>query len=179
VKHSFTAGATGGHGPGRAGGAIRARRLLVALLVCLSALAGAAQAGARLDMEVALPALERQMMCVTCKVALNESQSPQADAEREYIKELIRKGDGEAGIKTAMVAQYGPTVLAVPGTNGFDLMVYLVPALVVLALGTVLALLLPRWRRRARVPRLAGAAGAATLSPDDAARLETDIARFD
>jgi cytochrome c-type biogenesis protein CcmH len=181
VKHSFTARATGGHGLRRARGAARARRLLVALplLVCLSALAGAAQAGARLDMEVALPALERQMMCVTCKVALNESQSPQADAEREYIKELIQKGDGEAEIRTAMVAQYGPTVLAVPGTNGFDLMVYLVPALVVLALGTVLALLLPRWRRRARVPRLAGAAGAATLSPDDAARLETDIARFD
>lgn len=150
---------------------------LVALLVGLAALAGAAQAGARLDMDVALPALERQMMCVTCKVALNESQSPQADAEREYIKELIARGDGEAQIKRSMVAQYGPTVLAVPGTNGFDLMVYLVPALVVLALGTLLALLLPRWRRRA--PRLAGAAGAATLSAEDAARLESDLARFD
>ena len=33
-----------------------------------------------------LPAIERQVMCVTCKIPLNVAQSPQADRERAYIQ---------------------------------------------------------------------------------------------
>jgi len=153
------------------------RPLVLALAAAL--LVPVAQADARLVPSVALPAIERQAMCVTCKVALNESQSPQANSEREYIKELIAKGEGEAEIKRSLVAQYGPTVLALPSTHGFDLAVYLVPAAVVLALLATVLLLLPRWRRETRSAR-AGAAGApAPLSSADAARLESDLARFD
>jgi cytochrome c-type biogenesis protein CcmH/NrfF len=127
---------------------------------------------------VSLPVIERQAMCVTCKVALNESQSPQADSEREYIKELIAEGDGEAQIKRSLVAQYGPTVLALPSAHGFDVTVYVVPAGVVLALLLTALTLLPSWRRRAR-ERAATAAPAAKLSAADNARLESDLARFD
>lgn len=128
---------------------------------------------------VSLPAIERQAMCVTCKVALNESQSPQANLEREYIKELISKGEGEGEIKRALVAQFGPTVLGLPSTHGFDLAAYLVPAAVVAALLATFALLLPRWRRRAGGTRGAAPAGSVPLAPADAARLEADLARFD
>jgi cytochrome c-type biogenesis protein CcmH/NrfF len=153
----------------------------VAALALLSAtlLALAPQAGARLVPQVSLPLIERQAMCVTCKVALNESQSPQAVLEKEYIKELIAKGDSEAEIKHALVAQYGPTVLGMPSAHGFELAVYLVPATVVLALVGTVMLLLPRWRRRARNARERRASTVAKLSPADSARLETDLARFD
>jgi cytochrome c-type biogenesis protein CcmH len=126
---------------------------------------------------VSLPVIERQAMCVTCKVALNESQSPQANLEREYIKSLIAAGNSEAEIKRALVAQYGPTVLGLPSAHGFDLAVYLVPLAVVLALLATVLALLPSWRRRA----LAQSADvpSATLSPADSARLESDLARFD
>ena len=103
-----------------------------------------------------LPTIERQVMCVTCKIPLNVAQSPQADRERAYIQSLIDRGESEAQIKRALVAQYGPTVLGLPSTHGFDLTAYLVPLAVVLALLATLLLLLPRWRRRAR----AQAAGA-------------------
>ncbi len=126
---------------------------------------------------MSLPVIERQAMCVTCKVELNESQSPQANLERDYIKELIAKDEDEAEIMRSLVAQYGPTVLALPRAHGFDLAVYLVPAAVVLALLATVLLLLPGWRRRAR--RTSAGAGASTLSPDDAARLDADLARFD
>ena len=33
-----------------------------------------------------LPAVESQVMCVTCKIPLTVAQSPQADRERAYIK---------------------------------------------------------------------------------------------
>jgi cytochrome c-type biogenesis protein CcmH len=134
-----------------------------------------------------LPAVESQVMCVTCKIPLTIAQSPQADRERAFIQELIDQGQSEAQIKQALVAQYGPQVLALPSTNGFDLAAYLVPIAVVVLVAGLLALLLPRWRRRARVQAATAAAAmngaastdAVSLSPADAARLEADLARFD
>lgn len=117
-------------------------------------------------------------MCVTCKVALDESEAPQANTEREYIQSLINRGEDETEIKRALVAQYGPTVLGLPSAHGFDLAVYLVPALVVLGLVMTVLLLIPSWRRRARAQ--AGATGStAALGAEDAAKLEADLARFD
>ena len=66
-------------------------------------------------------------MCVTCKIPLNVAESPQADRERAFIRELIDEGRDEAQIKHALVGQYGTTVLALPPASGFDLTVYLVP----------------------------------------------------
>ncbi len=157
------------------------KRSLAALLAALAAsvaVAAPASQAAGVRPRVSLPAIERQAMCVTCKVALNESQSPQANREREYIQSLINRGEGEAEIKRSLVAQYGPTVLGMPSAHGFDLAVYLVPLAVVLALLTAVLLLLPSWRRRARTRSPAGASGVA-LSPADAARLDSDLARFD
>ena len=88
-------------------------------------------------------------MCVTCKIPLNVAQSPQADRERAFIQSLIDQGETEAQIKHALVGQYGPTVLALPSDHGFDLAAYLVPVAAFLALLAALAVLLPRWRRRA------------------------------
>jgi cytochrome c-type biogenesis protein CcmH len=125
-----------------------------------------------------LTTIERQVMCVTCKIPLNVAESTQADREREYIQSLIDQGQDEAQIKSALVSQYGPTVLGLPATHGFQLAAYLVPLAVVVTLAALLAMLLPRWRRRAREPALAGAPPE-TLSAPDAARLDSDMARFD
>ena len=72
----------------------------------------------------------------------------------------------------------GPTVLGLPATHGFELAAYLVPLAVVLGLLALLALLLPRWRRHAR-GRTDVEPRPQPLSPSDAARLDSDIARFD
>ena len=126
-RHSPT-----GVGPRRPAGP--ARGLITALLVAVALATSTAPAAAGVAPRASLPAIERQVMCVTCKVALDESQSPQADSEREYIQSLIDRGEDEAQIKRALVAQYGPTVLGLPSAHGFDLAAYLVPALVVLGL---------------------------------------------
>jgi cytochrome c-type biogenesis protein CcmH len=156
---------------------LRARVAFLAAAAAL-ALTLAAQAAANVKPRVSLPAIERQAMCVTCKVALNESQSPQANLEREYIRSLIDQGESEAEIKRALVAQYGPTVLGLPSAHGFDLAVYLVPLAVLLALLATGLLLIPSWRRRARA-QSSTVDSTATLSPNDSARLESDLARFD
>jgi cytochrome c-type biogenesis protein CcmH len=125
-----------------------------------------------------LPAIERQVMCVTCKIPLNVAQSPQADRERAFIQGLIDEGQTETEIKRELVGQYGPTVLGLPQTHGFDLAAYLVPLAVVIALLALLLLLLPRWRRRARAQAAAESPHPA-MDPVNAARLDQDLARFD
>jgi cytochrome c-type biogenesis protein CcmH len=124
-----------------------------------------------------LPAIERRVMCVTCKIPLLVAESPQAERERVYIRGLIAEGKTEAQIERALVSQYGPAALGLPGAHGFDETAYLVPLAAVLALAATLALLLPRWRRRARIQATQGAAP--TLTAAETARLDADLARFD
>jgi cytochrome c-type biogenesis protein CcmH len=153
----------------------------IATAVALAPVAAPA-AAANAASGVSLPAIERQLMCVTCKIPLPEARSPQASRERALIASLIARGDNEAQIKRALRAEYGPAVFALPSTSGFSLAVYVIPPVVVLLALVALLIALPRWRTRAR--RTAGAwhgAGAspAPLTPADAARLDRDLARFD
>jgi cytochrome c-type biogenesis protein CcmH len=154
------------------------RRRLALLGVLLTALAGAGPVTAPAAVtRTSLPVIERQVMCVTCKIPLNVAQSAQADRERAYIQSLIDEGDTEAQIRNALVGQYGPAVLGLPGEHGFDLAAYLVPLAVLFALITALLLLLPRWRRARSTS--AGESPQPALDAGDAARLDADLARFD
>jgi cytochrome c-type biogenesis protein CcmH len=154
-----------------------ATRLVAMPVVAIALALACAQAGA-LTPRATLPVIERQVMCVTCKIPLNVAESPQAGRERALIRGLIAQGQTEAQIKDALVAQYGPSVLALPSAKGFDLAAYLVPIAVVLTLLALLALLLPSWRRHARA-QAGQAPSAPELSASDAARLDTDLKRFD
>ena len=126
-----------------------------------------------------LAAIERQAMCVTCKIPLPEARSPQADAERALIVSLIARGLDEAQVKRALVAEYGPAVLALPPAHGFDLLVYIIPVVAVLLAMLVLALALPRWRRRAVLEDSVWGPPRIALSSEEAARLDADLARFE
>jgi cytochrome c-type biogenesis protein CcmH len=151
--------------------------LALAVTLALSPTLGGASAAAATP-RTTMPVIERQVMCVTCKIPLNVAESPQSQRERAFIRGLIAEGRTEAQIKNALVAQYGPSVLALPSAKGFDLAAYLAPIAVVLALLGLLALLLPSWRRQARA-RTAATPSAPELSASDAARLDADLKRFD
>jgi cytochrome c-type biogenesis protein CcmH len=157
----------------------RGRREIALLAVAVIAAGAVPDVAAAAPVQrTSLPVIERQVMCVTCKIPLNVAQSPQADRERAFIQSLIGQGYTEAQVKRALVGQYGTAVLGLPQTSGFDLSAYLVPVAVVLALLATLVLLLPRWRRsRAAAQERSG--GAARLDASDTARLESDLARFD
>lgn len=151
--------------------------LFLAVVLTFAATALPTSAGA-IASATSLPVIERQVMCVTCKIPLNVAESPQADRERALIRRLIAEGKSETQVKNALVGQYGAAVLGLPASKGFDLTAYLVPVAVVLALLVLLALLLPSWRRHSRAN--AGVTpGAPELSEGDAARLDADLKRFD
>lgn len=123
-----------------------------------------------------LPDVEDEVMCVECGTALNVSTSPVADREREFIRRRIAEGKGKAEIKTALVAEYGPRVLATPEGGGFDVAAWLVPGAVSLLalLGVGFVALRWRGRREDDEPELGD-----DLAPDDARRLDADLAAFD
>ena len=157
----------------------RARRLprLAALALALVALAAAPAAA--VAPKTTLPAMEQQVMCAVCRTPLAVANGPQADAERRQISRLIAQGKSEQQIKDALVAQYGERVLALPNDHGFNLAVYVVPILVLVGGIALLLVALPRWRRMARARAAAPAAAAPTISPEDTARLDEELARRD
>jgi cytochrome c-type biogenesis protein CcmH len=143
-------------------------RILLALVLILG-LAGAAEPKA------SLPDIEDEVMCVECRTALNISTSPVADQERAFIREKIADGLTKQQIKDALVDAYGPDVLGEPEPKGFDLSVWIVPALLVALAAGGVALLARRWRR---TPAAAEPA-APDLDPEDARRLDAELTTFD
>jgi cytochrome c-type biogenesis protein CcmH len=154
------------------------RRVGLAVVAALAAALLLAAAALAATPQTTLPDVEDEVMCPICGTLLQLADSPQAQRERAFVRRQIAAGKSKAEIKDALVAQYGPAVLALPGGSGFDLTAYLVPAIafVVAALG--LALGVRRWRRAART---AGPAPPAAPGPqgEDAERLDADLARYD
>ena len=140
------------------------RRAAALVLTFLLALALAGPAGAAAPPRASLPDLEDELMCLLCGTALNVANGPAADQERRVIRGYIAQGLTKDQIKDRLVDEYGPEVLALADDEGFDLAVYLVPALLLAGGAAGVALLARRWRRRAP------AAAAATHRRDRRAR---------
>jgi cytochrome c-type biogenesis protein CcmH len=150
---------------------------IAALLVTMLALAVAAPAVASASCpRASLPAIEKQVMCLVCGVPLGLADSPQATRERDFISGLIDRCQSTAQIKSALVAQYGPRVLALPKDSGFNAAVYIVPALALL-LGAGLAAAAVRWWSARGEPLPAQPAPAPSAA--DARRLDAEMARWD
>jgi cytochrome c-type biogenesis protein CcmH/NrfF len=147
----------------------------IALFLVLLA---AASAAASPPPQTTVTAIEGEVMCPICGTLLELSDSPQAQREKVFVAKLAAEGKSKSEIKDALVAQYGPTVLALPKGSGFDLSAYLVPILALLAAIVLAAISVARWRRDGRraAEREADDSGP---QGEDAERLEADLSRYD
>jgi cytochrome c-type biogenesis protein CcmH len=124
--------------------------------------------------------VEDEVMCSICKTPLAlAEEAPQAQRERHYIEELIADCRSKDQIKRALVAQFGPAVLALPGDAGDDgglgdKLVYIIPGVGLLLAVAAIALTATRWRgsRRRQPPTKAAAAA-------DSSRVDLDMERYD
>ncbi|HEX3325265.1 MAG TPA: cytochrome c-type biogenesis protein CcmH [Solirubrobacterales bacterium] len=141
-------------------------------------LALAVAAGASPAPQTSVNDIEAEVMCPICGTLLELADSPQAQREKVYVAKLVAAEKTKAEIKDALVAQYGPAVLALPKASGFDLSAYLVPVLAILVAMAMLGFSLARWRRDGKGSAAEEGIPAAP-SEEDAERLEADLSRYD
>jgi cytochrome c-type biogenesis protein CcmH len=123
--------------------------------------------------------VEDELMCVTCNIPLPLAESPQAERQKAELRRLVDTGMTKDRIKDQMVAEYGSNVLALPKDDGIGIAAYLIPILAGIGILGLLAVLLPRWRRRSRIDGTEGAEHGESLSSAETQRLDEELARFD
>jgi cytochrome c-type biogenesis protein CcmH len=153
----------------------------IALLAALAALALPAAAAAQECPKTSLGDIEDEVMCPVCGTPLGvASDAPQAQRERAYIERLIASCKSKDEVKQALVAEFGDSVLALPGDQGDDdfgdVLVYVVPALGILLAAGGIGFAVLRWRRRGGGP---GGGRGNALAGAEGSRLDDDMERYD
>jgi cytochrome c-type biogenesis protein CcmH len=148
------------------------RALLAALVVALAFAAPALGS----ERHPTLAELEGEIICPTCHVTLDQSDSPIARRIKQFISARIAAGDTKSEIKSKLVAQFGEAVLAAPPKHGFNLLAWFLPIVGILAGAAVLAALAWRWSR-VRGPTVAVAGP--SLAPELERRVDEELARFE
>jgi cytochrome c-type biogenesis protein CcmH len=118
--------------------------------------------------------LEAELVCPVCQTTLDQSDAPVAERMKAYIRRRIAAGDSAQQIKAALVAQFGPNVLATPSKSGFGLLAWLVPILVVLGAALVIGAFVLAWSRRRPPP-----GPERPLDADLERRVDEELARFE
>jgi cytochrome c-type biogenesis protein CcmH len=146
--------------------------------IALTSLVATPVARATPKPRASLTDIENDVMCTICHEPLAVAQSLEADQERTYIRGLIAQGLTKQQILNNLVVQYGVNVLGRPPAHGFNLTIYVLPP-AILAVGIgILAVVLPRWRRRTRAAAAESDDGLPPLDPVEQERLEQDLSQF-
>jgi cytochrome c-type biogenesis protein CcmH/NrfF len=90
--------------------------------------------------------IAKELRCVVCQnLSVADSPSEMAQQMRGVVREQLQAGKTPQEVKDFFVSKYGDWVLLAPKTQGFSLLIWLLP-FVVLVLGIALALcLVRRW----------------------------------
>jgi cytochrome c-type biogenesis protein CcmH len=118
-------------------------RCCIALAVCALGLAGGASAGRPTAAD-----LEAEFVCPVCETTLDQSNAPIAQNMKAFIRARIAAGDDESQIKNALVAEFGPGVVAKPPGGGFGLLAWLLPLVALAGGAVVVAVLIWTWSSR-------------------------------
>ena len=119
-------------------------RTLLALVLALSVVPSALAS----EQRPTQAELEGELVCLTCKTTLDQSNAPIATRMKQFVRSRIAAGDTKSEIKEQLVAQFGKGVLAAPEQKGFDLIAWVLPIVGLLAGAGVLTMLAWRWTRR-------------------------------
>jgi len=151
------------------------RRALAAAVLLLVLVPAASLAACP---KTSLADVEDEVMCPVCGVPLGlATEAPQAQRERAFIQREANACKSKQQIKNELVAQFGDRVLALPPDKGFNIVAYLVPALIVLGgIAAIATVALKRRRKGADTPP---PPGTPALAGDDADRLDADLERYD
>ena len=142
---------------------MRVRAGLLGLVGLMAWTAAAAAVDDRTVQEIAA-----QLRCVVCQnLSVADSPSETANQMRAIIRERLAAGDSPAQVRAYFVDKYGLWILLAPPREGFTLLVWVAPFVVLLGGLVLVGALILRWRRRGRS---AAAGGCPSPAVDDAMR---------
>ena len=124
------------------------RRLIIAWFLFIACASFAADAP---DLEEQTRAISTELRCVVCQnLSIADSPSEMAQQMRAIVREQLQAGKSPQQIKDYFVTKYGGWVLLKPATQGFSLLVWVVP-FVALLIGLALGIFfIRRWAAKKR-----------------------------
>jgi cytochrome c-type biogenesis protein CcmH len=87
-----------------------------------------------------------ELRCPVCQgLSIQDSPSELSQQMRTVVKERLASGESEQQVKDYFISKYGEWILLEPQASGFNLVVYALPALLVLGGAGLIVLLVRRW----------------------------------
>ena len=97
-------------------------------------------------LEAKVRELSSELRCPVCQgLSLQDSPSELSQEMRDLVREQLESGKSPDEVKAYFVEKYGEWILLEPKARGFNLVVYLLPAVAVLGGGAMLLLALRKW----------------------------------
>ena len=102
-----------------------------------------------------------ELRCPVCQgLSIEDSPSDMARDMRGIVKEQLAEGKTPEEVKEYFVRGYGEWILLAPRAEGFNLAVYILPVIALVAGGALIVVLTKRWTRASGSP-------AAPVAADD------------
>ncbi len=120
----------------------------------------------------------KKLYCPVCpNTPLDVCETQACQDWRELIRQKLSTGESDQQIVNYFVAQYGQRVLAQPTAKGFNLLVWLMPAIALIAGLAALVVILRSWaaKRIARAPVSISAPAPDELPAEYVARVEREL----
>ncbi len=125
------------------------------------------------DLENQVRKIAHQLRCPTCQaMSVKESEAGLSVNMKNKIREMLLEGKSENEITEFFVERYGEWILRSPQKEGFNLILWLAPLVIIVVVGLIVVRIL--WKRsgRERKDELN------PLSAKEKALLEKDLDRF-
>lgn len=97
-------------------------------------------------LEARATALAAQLRCPVCQgLSIQDSPSPLAQDMKDLIRGQVAAGATDREVRDYFISKYGEWVLLEPEARGFNLLVYLLPGLALLAGAGLIFVAVRRW----------------------------------
>ncbi|MFI5245981.1 MAG: cytochrome c-type biogenesis protein CcmH [Gemmatimonadales bacterium] len=124
------------------------RWLAVAAFAALGAPAPAQQSPADSVLEARTAAVASQLRCPVCQgLSIQDSPSELSQQMRAVVKDQLREGKTPEEVKAYFISKYGEWILLEPKAKGFNVLVYALPILLVLAGLGAIVVAVRKWTR--------------------------------
>jgi cytochrome c-type biogenesis protein CcmH len=123
-------------------------------------------------------AITDMLRCPTCQgISVKDSEASFSRQIRDKVRRMVEEGQSDEDIKAYFVSRYGEWILRAPKKEGLGLVLWLAPGTALLLAGGLIGWRLYRSHRHPA--RDLPPAGANALTPEQQARIQRDLQRFE